>query len=76
MIVFSLKVVGDMEEAIIQGKQPRRRFCMQDYGGQHCTRTPKHNVRCTVHVKGLADHFYRPNYHSIIRFVYMHLENG
>jgi len=33
MILFLLKLMEELRGAIIQERQPRRRFCTQDYGG-------------------------------------------
>lgn len=50
-------------------KLPRRRFCTQVYGGQHCTRITKHTVRCVMHVKRVEDHCEEMIYHYILIYV-------
>eukprot|EP00253_Pinus_taeda_P026283 PITA_26283 len=60
--------MGEPQVAIMRARQLHKRFCMQVYGGQHCTRIPRHIVRHVMHVKELKDHHEEMSYHYTLRW--------
>lgn len=60
---FLLKLMRALWEAIMQARQLCRRFCVQVYGGQLCTRIPRSIVRHAMHVNELEDPCKGMSYH-------------
>ena len=74
--IILMKLMGELQEAIMQARQLRKRFCAYVYGGKLCTTIPRCIVRYVMHVKELADHREEMSFHYILKYLCRHLRSG